>query len=194
MFHRPSLLLLALLLLQGCAARPATPPATVRIAPELDLVLPQPGTLGRSVNATQLVSAHYGDQTITFEGHISARPDRFLLAVIDPLGRKALTITWTDQDIAYESAPWLPPKLRPENMLADLVVLYWPEAVVREALRASGGTVVTGPGTRSIMAGGREVIQADYHMAAADPWTGRDHYRNLPRGYDLDIESVAQFP
>jgi hypothetical protein len=194
LLHRPSVLLIAALLLQGCATRPAERTGAVRIAPGLDLVLPQPGTLGRNLDATQLVLAHYGDQTIAFEGHISATPDQFLLAVVDPLGRRALSIIWTDRDIVYEAAPWLPPNLRPETMLADLVLLYWPEAVVGRALRDSGGTVVTGPGTRTVLFGGQEVIRMDYQMAAGEPWTGHDRYRNLPRAYDLDIQSLAQVP
>jgi hypothetical protein len=44
------------------------------------------------------------------------------------------------------------------------------------------------------MAGGREVILADYQTAGGEPWTGHDHYRNIPRGYDLDIQSVVQVP
>jgi hypothetical protein len=185
--------LLCAVLLTACAGPVQPPNPAIRIAPDLDFALPRPGDLGRSLDATQLVTAHYGDQTMVFEGHISATPAKFLLVVVDPLGRRALSITWNDAGITYEAAPWLPPTVRPQNMLADIVMLYWPEAVVRRAL--SGGRLVVAPGSRSVFMAGQEVIHADYRPAAGgDIWTGDSRYRNLPRGYDLDIQSVLSAP
>jgi hypothetical protein len=192
--HRAVVPLLFAALLAACAASPAQPPRNaIRIAPGLDLALPWPSDLGRSLDATQLVTAHYGDQTMVFEGHITATPAKFLLVVVDPLGRRALSVTWTDAGITYEAAPWLPPTVRPQNMLADIVMLYWPEAVVRQAL--SGGRLIVTRGSRSVLMAGQEVIHADYQPAAGgEIWAGVSRYRNLPWGYDLDIQSVLSTP
>jgi hypothetical protein len=194
--HRIIVPLLVAAVLVACAVAPARPPRNaVRIAPNLDLALPGPGDLGRSLAATQLVTAHYGDQTMVFEGHISVTPTTFLLVVVDTLGRRALSVTWNDAGITYEAAPWLPPAVRPRNMLADIVVLYWPEAVVRRALAASGARLVVAPGSRSVLVAGQEVIHADYQPAVGgDIWVGDSHYRNLSWGYDLDIQSVLATP
>ncbi|HEV2676109.1 MAG TPA: DUF3261 domain-containing protein [Aliidongia sp.] len=184
--------LLLALLLSACAG-PGPSLTSVRIAPDLDLVLPRPGDLGRSLDATQLVSARYGDQAMVFEGHVSVTPERLLLVVVDPLGRRALSVTWTDAGVTYDAAPWLPATVRPENMLADIVVLYWPEAVVRRSL--VGGSLTATPGTRSVQVAGHEVIHADYQPAApGETWAGRAHYVNLPWGYALDIQSVLSAP
>jgi hypothetical protein len=176
--------------LGGCAARNDGMPAdAVRIAPTVTLVMPRPGDLGRSLEAVQLVTAHYGDQTFVFESHLSATPERFLLVGLDTVGRKAMTITWTDAGIDYEAAPWVPKELRPANILADIVVLYWPEASVRHAL--SGGTLDAGPKRRSVIAGAQEVIRAEYWPTRpGDPWSGRLHYENRAWGYTLDVESL----
>jgi hypothetical protein len=158
-------------------------------------MLPRPGDLGRNIEATQLVTAHYGDQTMVFEGHISITPARLLLVVVDSLGRRALSITWNDAGVTYDRAPWLPPTVRPENMLADIVLLYWPASVVGQALASSGGTLVEAPGARSILTAGKEVIHADYQSDSdSEAWGGHAHYRNLPWGYDLDIQSVLATP
>ena len=193
MSQRALVSLLLALLLASCAAGPVPSRTVVRIAPALDLVLPRPSDLGRSLDATQLVQAHYGDQTMVFEGHVSVTPERVLLVVVDPLGRRALSVTWTDAGVSYDAAPWLPATVRPENMLADIVVLYWPEAIVRQAL--VGGSLVATPGTRSILVAGHEVIHADYQPATVgETWAGHAHYGNLPWGYDLDIQSVLSAP
>jgi hypothetical protein len=191
-FHRV-LIFVVVLVLDACAAVPDGPSHNaVLIAPGLELVMPRPGDLGRKLEATQLVTARYGDRAMIFEGHISATPERFLLVVVDPLGRKAMTVTWTDDGVTYEAAPWLPATVRPQNMLADIVLLYWPEAVVRQALLASGGTLAASGQMRSISVAGQEVIHADYQPAGdGQAWAGHLHYRNLPWGYEMDISSVV---
>ncbi|MEA2756035.1 MAG: hypothetical protein QOJ54_2324 [Aliidongia sp.] len=192
--YRAFVLLLSVVLLAACASA-TSPKGIVRVAPGLDLVMPQPRDLGRSLEATQLVSARFGDQTTVFEGHVSVTPERLLLVVLDPLGRKALSVTWNGAAVVSEKADWLPQALRPENMLADIILLYWPEAAVSRALAPSGGTLVGAPGSRSIFVAGQEVIHADYLSAAEGAaWAGHAHYRNLPWGYDLDIQSAIAAP
>jgi hypothetical protein len=187
-----------LLALNACAGNP--PGDHVLVAPGLTLLLPGPASLDRRIEASQLVVARYGTRTIAFEARISAAPDHFDLLCIDTLGREAMRIHWTQAGIVAEKAPWVPENLRPENMLADIVMLYWPEAVVAEALAASGGTLVAAPGVRSIRLRGTEVIHADFqplpggdpfggNPPGGDPWNGNVRYRNLPRDYALDIQS-----
>ena len=167
------------------------PKGSVRVAPEVVLALPKPSDLGRTLEASQLVTAHYGGQTFTFEGYISVTPERLLLLGLDMMGRLALSVTWTEAGIQSETAPWLPEQVRPENMLADIVMLYWPEDSVRGALSGAGNALASGPRYRSILSGGKEMIHADYD--SDDPWTGTLNYRNLAWGYGLTVRS-AEIP
>lgn len=187
---------LLMLALAACRTEPADMTvAPIPIAPDLAMTLPRPDDLGRSVEATQLLTARYGAQSFVFEARLSATPDRFLMVGLDPMGRELLRITWSPSGLYYQAAPWLPAGLRPENMLADIVLLYWPETVVRRTLAAAGGTLVSGPHSRLVMAGGKEVMRADYQPVAGEsPWTGRLHYRNLAWGYELDIQSSEVRP
>lgn len=183
---------IGILALTACAEQPIGLVSTpgVQVAPDLALVMPSPADLGRRIEVVQLVVARYGDRTLTFEARISAAPDRFDLVCLDPLGRKAMSIHWTPGDIQTEKAAWVPEDLRPENMLADIVMLYWPGDVVRRALLASGGTMSVDSQTRSIRAHGAESIHIEFQPSASnDPWNGRVGYRNLPWNYALDIQS-----
>ncbi len=183
----------AALVLGACtAAPPGIGQAPVPVAPDLSVTLPRPEELGRSVEVSQLVTARYRGETIAFEGHLSATPDRVLLVGIDGLGRRAITITWTDAAVTAETAPWLPSSLRPENMLADLVLLYWPEAVVRRAIAPSAATLEANSRTRSVSVAGKEITHADY--SGADPWSGHVTYRNLAWDYSLDVQSREDTP
>ncbi|MGE5540455.1 MAG: DUF3261 domain-containing protein [Gemmatimonas sp.] len=178
-----------MILLGGCAARTGELPANaVRIGPSTAIVMPAPADLDRSIEAAQLATARYGDQTFVFETRISVTPDMFRLVSVDTLGRRTMSIAWTGGGVYYEAASWVPEQLRPENVLADIVLLYWPEETVRHAL--VGGTLQVAPGRRTVVADGKDIIRAEFHPArAGDPWTGTLHYENVAWGYVLDIQS-----
>jgi len=178
----------------GCANRQANIPSEeVAIGPGVTLTMPSPGELNRSFEAVQLVTARYGEKTMVFESHISVTPHRFLIVSLDSLGRKAMSIDWTDGSIVYDVAPWVPEQLRPQNVLADIIVIYWPGAVVAHSL--NGGRLVSGKDIRSIVTDDREIIHADYHpIRADDMWSGTLEYRNLAWGYVLNVQSIESSP
>jgi hypothetical protein len=180
---------LILVLTAGCVARTGQlPDNAVLVAPKTAVVMPSPAALDRSVEAVQLISAHYGGQTYVFESRISVTPERLRLVSVDSLGREAMKIVWTSGGIYYEAAPWVPEQLRPENVLADIIILYWPEATVQSAL--IGGSLRLADGHRTVVADGRDVIRADFKpQQSGDPWSGTLHYENLAWGYALDIQS-----
>ncbi len=183
-----------LFLLGACASVPGGGPAdpsTPLLAPGEPLALPRPSDLGQSVEAAQLITASRDGQTFVFEGRISVTPERFLLVGVDSLGRRAMTVTWSDAGLEVETAPWLPPALRPGSMLADIVVLYWPEAVVRRALAPAGGTLSADAHRRSVRIDGKEVLHAERSWADGAPWTGTLRYANLAWGYEIEVQSMA---
>lgn len=106
-----------------------------------------------------------------------------------------MTITWTNMSITMETAPWMPAAIRPENILADMVLLYWPAEVLRRALDASGATVSDTADRRTIVHDGHEVIVADYRPS--DPsrrWSGSQRFQNLAWGYELEIRTAEAGP
>ena len=190
--RRVGLAFLFVVSLAACATgrlpdRQPAPP--VRIGPELFLTLPQPGELGRDVDAVQLVSAYYSDRAYGLQTRLSAAAGRFTFVAVDMLGRRAMTVTWTDEGVIAEKAPWLPAGLRPESMLADIVLIYWPEDTVRRSL--SGGDLQSSTTGRAVFSGSQEVIRVDYQPAGGDPWNGRLQFRNIAWGYALDIRSTV---
>lgn len=155
------------------------------------MTLPHASELGRDLHATHLVTARYGDRVVSFEGHIEAVNGTFRLAVLDPLGRKALTVNWTGDDVAYDAAPFFPTELRPQNILADLVLIYWPPEVLRRSLHAGHARFSVTPDRRSVTLDGRVVIRADFTPGPGpDPIGSRVLYRNLAFGYSLDIRAA----
>ena len=179
--------------LASCASDQAPSETLPMIAPGHVLTLPAPGDLGRSVEAAQFITIHRENKTYVFEGHISVTPEKFLLVGVDGTGRRALTLTWDKSGIvSAETAPWMPRAIPPGPMLADIVVLYWPEAIVRRALQDAGARLMVGNGTRTVTADGVQVLRAEYQEGV--PWSGKLRYRNDAWGYDIEVQSVELAP
>jgi len=186
-----------LLLMAGCASAPppVSPEEAARpmIAPKQMLTLPRPGDLGRTVQAVQLITFRRGSQAMVFEGHLSVTPERLLLVGIDSLGRRAMTLTWTDAGLTAEAAPWLPPAVRPGSMLADLILLYWPAAAIRASL-PPGGTLLESSSRRQILLDGKPILTIDYGFDPAGRWTGKLRYANFSWGYEIEVQSEEAGP
>ena len=184
------------LILAGCGSTPVEDAANMPyFAPGRLLELPRPGDLGRSVEMSQMITVRHDGEVFAFEGHISVSPERFLLVGVDGIGRRAMSVTWEKSGrITAERADWLPPAVRPGPMLADIVLLYWPAGVLRQALLPAGAMVTDTPGRRRIAIDDVDVLIVDY-MAGGDQATGgRLHYRNTAWGYEIDVQSVEVVP
>ena len=182
---------LLLLPLAGCASVPPLPADTAFIAPGVAFRIPPPSLLRDTLAAAQSVQADYGGLAMAFEAQLAISPARLDLVVLDGLGRRALTIGWHGAGVAAEPAPWLPAQVSAANMLADIALLYWPEALLRPALAAAGARLEIAPRQRSVFAGGQEVVRIEY---AQPGWGGRALLRNLAFGYSLNVQSVLLAP
>ncbi len=178
--------------LQSCAPARVAPVGNVSIAPNIQMSLPRPGDMRRSLEATQLVRIQHKEMNVMFEGHISITPQRVLIVALDGMGRKALTIDWTTEGISYEAAPFVPRELHPENILADIVLLYWPVDSLHFSDPAA--KLVTAKNRRTLMQGNTKILDAIYTPAKKDVWTGNLHYDHLIWDYSMDIQSLENAP
>ena len=83
------LLIVMMMSSAACAARYAASPGSTIIAPGLELAVPTGHELGYSVEATQLITAHFRDQVQVFEAYVSVSPEKFTVIALDPFGGRA---------------------------------------------------------------------------------------------------------
>jgi hypothetical protein len=185
--------LLLLAMLTGCATSPGLD-EDAALAPDFRFKMPSPAALGRDIDAVQHVTAHYREQSVSFDTRLSITPQQLMLVGLDSLGRRGLTVIWDGKSVESETAPWLPTAIRPQNMLADIGLLYWPEAAIRAGLVGAGAALQTDRQGRSITENGREIVHIEYDPPGGPAWTGTAHLRNLAFGYSLDIQSAAVDP
>jgi hypothetical protein len=185
------LLILLMMFSAACAARYEESPGSTRIAPGLELSIPTPRELGYSIEATQLITAHFRDQVQVFQAYVSVSPEKITLIALDPFGGRALTVTATDDAIHAEAAPIVPAVLRAENILADLAIVYWPASAIRRGLAGTSASLYDDQNERKINVDGREVVQVIYESPHELSWAKLAHLQNVAYGYELDLQSTV---
>ena len=169
---------------------PEQPSGPVRIGPELFLTLPQPGDVGprRRRRATGHRALRRPDIRVRNPPECRGRP-------LHLRGRRYAGPAGDDRNLdrRRRRLPKRRPGFRPgcarRSMLADIVLIYWPEATVRRSL--SGGDLQSSTTSRAVYSGGHEVIRVDYQPEGCDPWNGRLQFRNIAWDYALDIQSTV---
>src|ERR1700691_4717610 len=123
------LLMVLMMSSAACAARYTVSAGTTTIAPGLELAIPTGRDLGYSIEATQLITAHFRNQVQVFQAYITVTPDKITVVALDPFGDRAMTIIATDDGIHAEVAPIVTLDDRRRNILADIAIVDWPADV-----------------------------------------------------------------
>ena len=183
-------LIVLLVLCAGCAARYEASPGSITIAPALEFAIPTGAELGYSIQTTQLITAHFRDQTQVFQAYVDVSPEKVTLIAFDPFGARALTVTATDDGIHTEAAPIVPALLRPGNILADLAIVYWPTRAVRRGLAGTSASLYDDRNERTISVDGQAVVHVTYESPHEDSWPKVAHLHNFAYKYELDLQST----
>jgi Protein of unknown function (DUF3261) len=187
----PALLLGLVLGLPACSLltpKPATAPPP---QPERGILrLPAPPGYPGQVAAVQSIHAVRGDQIIDVQALLEVSAAHLVLVLAQPLGPRLATIDWSADGVAIERAPGptAAAALQPEDVLADLMLAFWPEAAVRSSLRA-GLSLVVAPDRRLVMKD--DALLIEVRRDDADPWNGTVRLDNQALGYQLTIVSQA---
>jgi hypothetical protein len=175
----------------ACAAQYAVIPGSTTIAPGLELAVPTGRELGYSVEATQLIAAHFRGQVQVFQVYVNVSPAEITVIALDPFGGRALTVTATDDAIHTEKSPIVPAALRSGNILADLAIVYWPTPALRRGFAGTSASVYNDEEERIISVDGREIVHVTYESPHEKSWTKVAHLHNVAYGYDLDLQSTV---
>lgn len=181
--RRAAVVLAAALALSACAAfSPRNPPA-VAFAPLA------PASLGRTVQAEQILRIAYGERSLSLQCVAGVTHAETALSCFTALGQRAFHLKHDGQAVSAEtSAQDAAQAMSPERILTDLQLAYWPLPALAAAF-AGGGWQISEPtpGLRRLRRDG--ALYAEVHYASASPWNGRLWLVNFEQRYSLDIES-----
>jgi hypothetical protein len=161
----------------------------VAIAPNVEMGIPSGSKLGYTLTATQLITAHFRGRSQVFEAYVSVSPSKIFIIGLDPLGSRVVTITATEGGISSELSRTVPSFFRPENMLADFVIVYWPASEIRRGLAGTDASLHEDLKERRIDMAGRAIVRVTYDSPHQDVWPELAHLENFVCDYRLDVES-----
>ncbi|MCF8482376.1 MAG: DUF3261 domain-containing protein [Rhodospirillum sp.] len=198
-----ALLILAALLTGACSHGPEGPdpfdlydPFAVRLEHWGNFALPTPPWPHHAdpVEVLQRIEATLPDGGhVAFQARLSLGHHGAAIVLLDDLGRRAVTATWTDLGARVSQASWLPGWVDGRRMLADLVMVYWPQTLVRSGLPSSL-EVEEVRGDRRIIVRDTNVPYLLIHHPEGNVWNGPASLVNRAAGYQLTIQSTALSP
>ena len=152
------------------------------------LNLPSPPGFPGELAALQTVHAVHGERSYHLEAVLQLSPDHVVVVLGLPLGLRLATIEWSGERVGVQRNADLPllAAVPPEALLANIVLAFWPERLVRASL-AEGVLLEVGPHGRRVLCHGRPVIEVE--RTGKDPWDGRTMVVDRRRGYSLAIVS-----
>jgi hypothetical protein len=190
---RVALLTFALLLSSLLAACHNAPPAAPAAAAAGTAVpahapLAPPGAVGTR-SAAQVIHAAYGARSVVLRTAIEVTDGRLEVVGVTANGMRVFTARYDGKTIDAQKSPFVPDKLDPERVLADMQLALWPLAAVQAAFRERGLQVSEPfPGMRRLQRG--DALLAEVHYASADPWNGRLWFVNFEFDYSLTIDTT----
>jgi hypothetical protein len=181
-------LLCALAACRGVTAQ-QDPPGVARIAHGVSLVLPAPPGFPQPRRFDQMVTASFGKRELVFESFVDLGPEAVLVAITAPNGPRLATIDWTKAGIKGDRAASIPAELREENLLADMMLVYWPAQAIEAAMRPDGVVVDHADGSRTISSGGRAIVEV--RRLAATEGVERRVLTNSDLHYTLALSTTS---
>lgn len=176
-------------LLTACAATPRSPAPASR-------PLVAPAALGQDREVSQVVRAAVGAREVTLNCVVTVREGTMTVVGLNAVGVRLFTVRYDGQAVQADKSPGVPSEVRPEQLLADLQLVYWPLPALQSRLQAEGWQLSEpSPGIRRLRRGGQLVAEVHY---GADPakgagaeqaWTGRIWLVNFQYDYALQIDS-----
>ena len=127
-------LLISIFILHGCAV---TPPPGAYLNADIRYDLPTNPWQGGRLDAFQQLTIAFEDKVLFLQVFIALAPGQAKITLLDMSGRRALDINWGRDDLQIYRADWLPKSARAEDVLARLVLAYWPVDIARMGLPAA---------------------------------------------------------
>jgi Protein of unknown function (DUF3261) len=185
----PTLPILAGVCMAGCATlhREANV-EQVQIAESVTLRLPKAEDLVDSLDATQIVTGTYGERRYSMQVQLEWRPGSIVLAALNVWGTALFTISYDGRRLATEGSQTITEALRPEYVLADILLTFSSDTALRAELVGSGLELEDASGRRTFSRDGKPIIVI--HYDGASPWEGTVRFEHIERGYELMIETI----
>jgi len=148
------------LLASGCVSR--------QVQTLAELPLPATPASNCCWQALQQLEIRSGDADYPLTGALAQTSTGATLVLLDPVGRRLLSVQQQGGELTTYRAPELPEGLPARMLLASSMLVWWPLADWQSALQQSPEWTLTASATSRVLSyRGRAIIRADYPPASA---------------------------
>ncbi|EAR53468.1 hypothetical protein SKA34_07608 [Photobacterium sp. SKA34] len=183
-------LLIASVMLVGCASKPMVQQNQVEIAPKTLVTLPTPAQLGYSLTASQLITATWNKQSHQLPVQLQVDPKRVALAGFSSWGTRILSLDYQDQKVETYVMPGLGATLpEPKQVLFNIMITLWPIKAWQAPLEQVGWQLKQTPNHRQLIDSKGDII-ADIDYKNTNPLKGEIIFTNHQQRYTIDIKTL----
>lgn len=183
-----SILFVCAVVLSGCAAGPAEPPAGQAL---LSAILP-PSSLGHPLVSSQLMDLDVGGETMTFQIELELTPARLAMVVLTTYGAPAFTLEQDARDVSVQTFGADAFPIDPRYVLSDFQLSRWPMAVLREPLEDQGFVLREIDGMRTVFNGlGVRLVEIAVPQSAGSAMPGKSTIRHFDPAYRASIRPIG---
>jgi hypothetical protein len=186
---RLSVLCLGVAGLQACASTVRTERVDrVDIGDTVVLLLPTVAELVESLDATQIVTGTFDGRSYTMQAQLEWRPGSITLAALNVWGATVFSIAYDGTAIRVQGNPALTQGLRPEYVLADILLVHLEHPTLVSSPAGDHITIDDAPSRRTINKNGQPVIVIEYEDGQRR--IGAVKLENVARGYVMQIQTL----
>lgn len=167
----------------GCSSNPVE---RVYLNKNLEYSLPINPWSGSPLSAFQQVTVSYGKELAHFQAIVDVNQDLATIVMLDLAGRRTIDIEWSTQGIAIKTADWLPENVKAAEILARLVLAFWPIEDARKGLPQNSTLHQTGF-VRSVEQASQTVVRMS--RDGDNPWTSKTIIDHGKSGFQIIISS-----
>ncbi len=128
-----------------------------------NLPLPAQQSINCCWQAIQQLDINYNNQHYRLTGVLAQTPQSATLVILDPFGRRIISLSKQDDQIQIHRATELPSNLPERFLLASSMLVWWPFADWQQSLTSTSGWRVTLKETTRVLSyRGRTILSATY--------------------------------
>ena len=176
------MLILAMVILAGCATTPAQP---ARLGLKL-----APAALGENIAVQQHLKVERNGRIDELDVALEIDAEHLELVGL-AFGQRVLSVHYDGDILTSWRHVMLPAQVRAEDVLEDLQLTLWPLEAIRAALPAGWHMEQQGL-RRTLMMGNTVIMTINY--STTTPWSGITTLENIRYKYRLTIQSAATSP
>ena len=171
----------------GCSSEP---PEQKPLVPQPILSpLLAPGSLGKDLVVSEWVTGEFDDQTHSMRVETEIGDDTLAIVGLNPIGVPLFVIQYFPEDKEVRNTTNTPLPFDPTYIVSDLQLVHWPKATLKQELEQRGMTLVTSPGTRTVVGEqGQLLVEIKYHSDGDTPTSVDVQHYELP--YRLRIDQI----